>query len=165
MQSFTIRDIENLTGIKAHTLRIWEQRYSFLKPQRKESKHRFYNNEDLKQLLCISYLYHNGYKISRIATLSPEEITEKVNAIGATEIKYETITQKLLIAAIDFNEAEFLRFLNEMIEEIGFEKCITEVCYPYLVKVGLLWDTNNIIPAQEHFSSYIIQRKITAETE
>jgi DNA-binding transcriptional MerR regulator len=165
MQSFSIRNIEILTGIKAHTLRIWEQRYNFFKAQRKLSKQRFYSNEDLKKLLCVSFLYHNGLKISKIAALSDEEMARKVREVEPGVNNYKTYLQKLLEAAIDFNEAAFLYLLNLLTEKIGFEKMVTDVCYPYLQRVGLLWDTNSVLPAQEHFSSYIIQARIISETE
>lgn len=165
MQSFSIRQIELLTGIKSHTLRIWEQRYDFFKAPRKESNLRFYTNEDLKKLLCISFLYHNGWKISKIAALSEEEIKEKVDQIPIGAANYQTVIQHLLKAAIDFNEAEFVNVLNDVQPKIGFAKLVTDVCYPYLNRVGLLWDTSKIIPAQEHFSSYIIQARVISETE
>ncbi|MDQ6610567.1 MAG: MerR family transcriptional regulator [Bacteroidota bacterium] len=165
MQNFSIRDIELLTGIKAHTLRIWEQRYQFFKAQRKQSNQRFYSNEDLKKLLCIAFLYHNGWKISRIDALKEEEIAAEVRKADSEAISYKTYLQMLLAAAIDFNEAAFLGVLNLLTEKIGFERLVVDVCYPYLQRVGLLWDTNNVIPAQEHFSSYLIQNRIISETE
>lgn len=165
MQNFSIRQIELLTGIKSHTLRIWEQRYDFFKAQRKESNLRFYTNEDLKKLLCISFLYHNGWKISKIAALPDEAIRTEAEKIPLAEGNYATAIQQLLKAAVEFNEAAFVAILNELIGKIGFERVITGVCYPYMVRVGLLWDTNRIIPAQEHFSSYIVQNKIISETE
>ena len=165
MQNFSIRNIELLTGIKAHTLRIWEQRYDFFKAPRKESNQRFYSNEDLQKLLCISFLYHNGWKISRIAALSDEEIKDEVNRTELGDSNFQSYLQKLLQAAIDFNEASFLSTLNQLTSTIGFEKTVEEVCYPYLQRVGLLWDTNRVIPAQEHFSSDIIQNRLISETE
>lgn len=165
MQSFTIRDIENLTGIKAHTIRIWEQRYHFFTPKRKESQHRFYDNEDLKMMLRIAYLYHNGWKVSKIAALSQEQITELVRNAKVSAGDYTLFINKLIEAALDFDEPAFIDIINDVINKEGFEKCIVEVCYPYLLKLGLLWSTNNIIPAQEHFSSYIIQNRIIAETD
>lgn len=165
MQQFSIKDIEHLTGIKAHTLRIWEQRYQFFKPKRKESRHRFYDNEDLKRLLRIAYLYHNGVKVSKIDSLSEEEILAQVSSAKNTDPKYEVYIVQLISAAIDFNERSFITEFNDIIASIGFEKTIIEVCYPFLIRIGLLWSTNNIIPAQEHFSSYLIQRKIIAETD
>lgn len=165
MQSFSIRNIELLTDIKAHTLRIWEQRYDFFKAPRKDSKQRYYSNEDLQKLLCISFLYHNGWKVSKIATLSDQEIREEVEAIALSEANYQTYLQRLLQAAIDFNESAFQNVLAELDDVIGFERTIREVCYPFLQRVGMLWDTNRVIPAQEHFSTYIIQNRVISETE
>lgn len=164
MQKFTIRDIENLTGIKAHTLRIWEQRYDFFTAQRKESHHRIYSNNDLKKLLRIAYLYHSGWKVSKIASLNEQNILDTVKAIehaGSQQLSVLT----LLHAAADFDELKFKQVLDDLIKSNGLEKTILNVCYPYLQKVGLLWMTNNVVPAQEHFSSYIIQHRIIAETD
>jgi DNA-binding transcriptional MerR regulator len=165
MQRFTIRDIEHMSGIKAHTLRIWEQRYDLFTPKRKESKHRYYDNEDLKCLLQIAFLYHNGWKVSRIAQLNPEERIDAVSQTEINSVNYKLYIIKLLEAAIDFKEKSFVQVLDELIHSVGLEKCVTDVCYPFLQRVGLLWMTNNIIPAQEHFSSYLIQHKIIAATE
>jgi DNA-binding transcriptional MerR regulator len=165
MQKFTIKDIENLTGIKAHTLRIWEQRYSFFTAQRKESQHRFYDNDDLKKLLRISFLYHNGWKISRIAEMTTEEVIDKVRSAEPSKSSHAAFVPQLIEAALDFDEHSFISLLDTISDKIGFEDCITKVCYPYLQKVGLLWSTNNIIPAQEHFTSYIIQNRIISETD
>jgi len=164
MQKFTIRDIENLTGIKAHTLRVWEQRYDFFTAQRKESLHRIYDNEDLKKLLRISFLYHNGWKVSRIAGLTEQQIIDTVRTTVA-ENDRSLYLHHLIEAALDFDEHRFLVTLNQIIEKVGFEECITQVCYPFLRRIGLLWTTNNVLPAQEHFSSYIIQNRIISETE
>jgi MerR family transcriptional regulator, light-induced transcriptional regulator len=164
MQKFSIRDIESMSGVKAHTLRIWEQRYDMFKAQRKQSQHRFYDNNDLKKLLRISFLYHNGWKISKIAGLSDDEM---INQVVQSRIKKDSFIPyvlKLLEAAVDFNETKFKGLLQEVINNVGFETCIREVCYPFLHRVGLLWMTNNIIPSQEHFSSAIIQHMIIAET-
>lgn len=165
MQHFTIRDIENLTGIKAHTLRIWEHRYRIFTPKRKESQHRIYDNDDLKQLLHIAFLYHHGWKISKIAALSPEEISHIIRDTRVGKENYTLFVNQLIEAALDFDEYRFLSVLNTIVDEIGFEKCIIDVCYPYLVRIGHLWSTNNAIPAQEHFSSYIVQNRIIVETE
>jgi len=165
MEYFTIKDIENLSGIKAHTLRIWEQRYSLFVPKRKDSQHRIYDNDDLKQLLRISFLYHNGWKISKIAGLSSAQIVEEVRKSEINSKTYKTFIIQLIEAAVDFDEISFVEILNQLTVKVGFEKCITDICYPYLNRIGMLWVTNNIIPAQEHFSSYIIQNRIIAETD
>ena len=165
MEYFTIKDIENLSGIKAHTLKIWEQRYNLFISKRKDSHLRVYNNNELKQLLRLSFLYHNGWRISKIAGLSSDQIAEEVLEFEINDKTYKTFIIQLIEAAVDFNETSFVEILNRLIAKIGFEKCITEVCYPYLSRVGMLWVTNNIIPAQKHFSSNIIQNRIIAETD
>jgi len=165
MQKFTIRDIENMCGIKAHTLRIWEQRYSFFTPKRKESKHRFYDDEDLKHLLRVAFLYHHGWKVSKIATLNEEQIIQTIKDIEQNTSVQHPFILTLLEAAINFDEKTFNNTLDDLIQRFGLEDCISNICYPFLKRVGLLWMTNNVIPAQEHFSSYLIQHKIIAETQ
>jgi MerR family transcriptional regulator, light-induced transcriptional regulator len=165
MERFTIRDIENLCQIKAHTLRIWEQRYSFFTARRKESLHRYYNNEDLQVLLQVAFLYHGGMKISHIAALGEKERLGAIANIqergGITEQEVLALTQ----AAATFDERVFRTQLNRVVEQKGLEKAVLEVCFPFLQRIGHLWLTNHVIPAQEHFSSYLIQHKIISETE
>lgn len=165
MNQFTIRDIENLCGIKAHTLRIWEQRYKLFIARRKESQHRIYDNEDLKELLRIAFLYHNGHKISRIAELSKEDIYKLIQTSSAENDNYSIYIHQLLEAAIDFDKEKFEKTVNCVVVRVGLEKCITEVFYPLLQRIGLLWMTNNMIPAQEHFTSHIIRKKIILATD
>jgi MerR family transcriptional regulator, light-induced transcriptional regulator len=165
MHYFSIRDIENLCGIKAQTLRIWEVRYKIFLPKRKESNHRLYDNEDLKQLLRIAYLYRQGWKISRLAQLRPQEILEQVVATAAENKTGSFYTTQLLEKAIDFDQSGFSRVLDTAIQALGFETCIVHVCYPLLQKIGILWMTSHVIPAQEHFCSYLIQHKIIATTD
>ena len=164
MNHFTIRDIENLCGIKAHTIRIWEQRYALVAPKRKESQHRFYDNDDLKEFLRISFLYHNGFKISKIASLGAEEIQRIVANFSAKEENHESFVHQLIEAGMDFDKEKFEKIVSYLVLKIGFEKCIIEVLYPFLLRIGLLWMTNNIIPAQEHFTSNIIREKILLAT-
>ncbi len=160
MNTFSIRDIENLCGIKAHTLRIWEQRYQFFKPKRKESSHRTYDCDDLKELLRISFLYHHGYKISRIAAMSPEEIKAEIDKIKPSRCDYEVFVHQLTEASIMFDKNGFEAVCNNLLAQIGIENAIFYVFYPFLQRIGLLWMTNHVIPAQEHFSSNIIRKKI-----
>jgi DNA-binding transcriptional MerR regulator len=165
MYTFTIKDIENLCGIKAHTLRIWEQRHQLLVPKRKQSNHRLYDNEDLKQLLRISVLYHQGWKISRIANLSSLDLHDQIKNIKPGREDYHYYMAELIEKAIDFDKEGFVHCLDSIIQTLGFESCIVHVCYPLLQKIGLLWINDRIIPAQEHFCSYIIQHKIIAEAD
>jgi len=165
MNHFTIRDIENLCGIKAHTLRIWEQRYKLFVAKRKESQHRIYDNDDLKELLRISFLYHNGHKISKIAELKPDEIQQLVQSSCIKEDNQEAFVLQLIEAGVDFDKEKFEKLVNCLVVRIGLEKCIATVFYPFLQRIGLLWMTNNVIPAQEHFVSHIIRKKIILATD
>jgi MerR family transcriptional regulator, light-induced transcriptional regulator len=165
MNVFTIRDIENLTGIKAHTLRIWEQRYPIFNPKRRESKHRFYDNEDLKFFLRIAYLYNNGYKISRIASLSETEIGEMALRLRPNDQNYEIFINQLTEATIDLDQYRFERILHTLLLHAGFEKSITCVLFPMLKKIGLLWLTGNVIPAQEHFATALIIKKLSVSID
>ncbi len=165
MNHFTIRDIENICGIKAHTLRIWEQRYKLVVPKRKKSQHRIYDNNDLKELLRISFLYHNGCKISKIAALTTKEIEKVVENFGVKEDNHESFVHQLIEAGMDFDKEKFEKIVNCLVLKTGFEKCIINVFYPFLQRIGLLWMTNNMIPAQEHFTSNIIKEKIIFATD
>ncbi len=160
MNQFSIKDIEHLSGIKAHTLRIWEQRYGILVPKRKVSNHRFYDNDDLKSLLQIAYLYHNGIKISKIAHLKVDERKEVAKDLATKSDSSAYIINRLLEASFEFDETAFDAVLTEAIHSDGLENVMINIAYPYLEKIGLLWLTDQAIPAQEHLTSYIICRKI-----
>lgn len=160
MNFFSIRDIENLTGIKAHTLRIWEQRYQLFNPKRRESNHRFYDNEDLKYILRIAYLYNHGFKISQIAGFSEQEITKMALELKPNEENFEIYINQLTEAAIDLDQARFEKILHTLVLHAGFEKSMTRVLFPLLQKIGILWLTGNVIPAQEHFASALIIKKM-----
>jgi MerR family transcriptional regulator, light-induced transcriptional regulator len=160
MNFFSIRDIENLTGIKAHTLRIWEQRYQLFNPKRRESKHRFYDNDDLKYILRIAYLYNNGYKISQIASFSEQEITKMALELRPNDENLEIFINQLTEAAIDLDQTRFDKILHTLVLHAGFEKSIIKVLFPLLKRIGLLWLTGNVIPAQEHFASALIVKKM-----
>jgi len=165
MNFFSIRDVQNLTGIKAHTLRIWEQRHSILNPRRKRSNHRFYDNEDLKHLLRIAFLYHHGYKISRIAGLSEEDISRLALEIRPDRENYDIYINQLIEATIDLDHDRFETILDCLVLQTGFEKVVLEVLFPLLRKIGHLWLAGNVMPAQEHFASAIIIRKMLMATD
>ncbi len=160
MAVYSIKDLEKLSGIKAHTIRIWEQRYGILEPQRTKTNIRYYQDEDLKLLLNVALLNKNGIKISKIAKMGNQELAEKVAAIS--EINFEDGTQldALTISMIEMDEGKFDRIVNTNIEQIGFERTMMEVIYPFLDKLSLLWLTGSINPVQENFISYLIRQKI-----
>ena len=164
MQFFSIRDIENLSGIKAHTLRIWEQRYKLIVPARKESMHRQYSNDDLKQILKVSYLYHRGYKIYRIARMSGVEI-DKLSLEYAKDSNFDVFINQFIESALDLDQERFDQVFRSLLAHIGFEKAMLHVVYPFLERLGMLWMTGNFLPAQEHFSSHLIRKQIMLDTE
>lgn len=165
MNAFTIKDLENLTGIKAHTIRIWEQRYNFLKPQRTDTNIRYYNNEELKKILNISLLNKNGFKISHIDRMSDNEINEKILSISSAEAQQEQVVNSMIQYMVDIELGEFERLLREKIESKGIEKVIHHYIFPFMERIGLLWVTGHINPAQEHLVSNIIRHKLIVGTE
>ncbi|HPE42881.1 MAG TPA: MerR family transcriptional regulator [Bacteroidales bacterium] len=160
MSTYSIKDLERLTGIKAHTIRIWEKRYGIVDPCRTESNIRWYNDEDLKKLLNISILNRHGYKISRIATLSLQQINQRIMEVVKPESDYLSQIESLVVAMIELCENRFERILNQSIIKIGFEETLYYVVYPFFEKIGLLWQTGAINPAQEHFISNLIRMKL-----
>lgn len=162
MNSFTIKDIESLTGIKAHTIRIWEQRYKLLRPKRKDTNHRIYDNGDLKHIMRIAYLYHHGYKISRIAGMTDEEVKQlSLEESGKKGVHlHQAYINQLIEAMIDFDQHRFEKIFHNVLLRMGFEQCMLKVIYPYLEQVGLLWLADRVIPAQEHFATNIIRKKL-----
>lgn len=160
MNRFSIKDIETITGIKAHTLRIWEQRYSFLETKRSESNIRYYDEEDLKLLLNISILNENGFKISEIAKMCKEDLTDAVHALSKEACNYGCHVQTLCQCTIELNEKGFKKILNLSIKKIGLEQTVLQVIYPFFQKIGLMWQTGTLNPAQEHFASNLIKQKL-----
>ncbi len=165
MNSFTIKDLSNLSGIKAHTLRIWEQRYSFLKPSRTFTNIRYYSNEELKTILNIALLNKYGFKISHIDKMSELEIREKIFSINNLLAQQERIVNELIQKMIDLDMESFEEMLNEYIAGKGIERTITQIIFPFLEKIGILWLTNHINPAQEHLVTNIIRQKLICGIE
>lgn len=160
MNKFTIKDLENLSGIKAHTIRIWEQRYSFLKPQRTATNIRYYSNHELKMLLNISLLNKYGFKISHINRMSNDELREKTLTLTNAQAQQERIVNELIQHMIDVELDGFEKVLDQYIQLRGVEKTITYIIFPFLERIGILWLTDHINPAQEHLITNIIRQKL-----
>ena len=165
MNKFTIKDLENLSGIKAHTIRIWEQRYSFLRPQRTATNIRYYSNQELKTLLNISLLNKYGYKISHINRMGNEELRDKILALSGAQAQQERIVNDLIQHMIDLNTEDFEEVLDQYIVARGIEKTITHIIFPFLDRIGILWVTDHINPAQEHLITNIIRQKLIVGIE
>ncbi len=157
---FSIKDLEKLSGIKAHTLRIWEQRYGILKPNRTDTNIRWYDNDELKNILNVSLLNNHGYKISKIAELSQEDIASEVTKIFESNIKESEQISSLIISMVEMDEQRFEKIISNQILRNGFSYTIEEVVYPFLHKIGIMWQTGSINPAQEHFITHLIRQKL-----
>lgn len=153
-----------LTGTSAHTLRKWESRYNFLKAKRTATNIRFYDDDQIKKLLNISILLSHGYRISKIDKMSNNEIYEIVTELSKNTDKDIEI-KALAISMIEMNEYKFDNLLNDSIERDGLLKTVTELVYPFLKHIGILWGTSQIMPAQEHFVSNIIRQKMFSKID
>ena len=162
---FSIKDLENLSGIKAHTIRIWEKRYTILEPMRTETNIRSYDLENLQKLLNITLLHRHGYKISNISKLSKERIPELVNEIiSEKSVKHHAISS-FKMAMMNFDHTLFFNTYNKLLSEKSFRSVFYEVFIPLLEEIGLLWQAGTISPAHEHFISFLIKQKLLSNTE
>lgn len=165
MSVYSIRDLETLSGIKAHTIRIWEKRYGLLKPKRTSTNIRYYVDEDLKYLLNIALLNRNGYKISKIAEMAPEDLTAAVLSISASDQSPEVESDALTLAMLEMNEVKFNAIVQKRIDELGFEKTMTEVIFPFLNRLSILWMTGSVAPVQENYIAGLIKQKVYVAIE
>jgi DNA-binding transcriptional MerR regulator/methylmalonyl-CoA mutase cobalamin-binding subunit len=158
---FSIKDIEAVSGIKSHTLRIWEQRYGIIVPKRTESNIRYYDDDDLKHILNISILNRQGIKISEIARMSKEEITDAILKDSALfSENYDTHIKGLISAMLSFDEYGFHKVISTNVIQLGLEQTVISIIFPFLAEVGLLWQIGSIHPSHEHFASNIIRQKL-----
>jgi len=160
MSTYSIKDLEQLSGIKAHTLRIWEQRYNILAPQRTDTNIRTYDDQDLKLVLNISLLKDHGYKISEIAKLSIDELYNEVIKFSTSQLTYPDQIHALTIAMIDLDEERFEKIINTNTLQSGFENTMNNIVYPFMSRIGMLWVTGSVGPAQEHFITNLIRQKL-----
>lgn len=160
MSKYSIKDLEQISGIKAHTIRIWEKRFDIIQPKRTQTNIRFYSDEDLKRLLNISMLNASGIKISHLANFNDSELETKVIELSQTDNQEETSIKKLVLATINFNEDLFENILSDSINDTGIENTISEILFPFFQQVGILWQVGSISPAQEHFISNLVRQKL-----
>ncbi|MGJ8735616.1 MerR family transcriptional regulator [Zobellia laminariae] len=163
-KTFSIRDLENLSGIKAHTIRIWEKRYNLLSPERTDTNIRRYSLESLQKLLNITLLYSNGHKISKIANLKEGKIPEIVNELISKNNNSQVINT-FKLAMINFDEQLFTRTFKTLLLDKSFSEVFKEFFIPLLNELGLLWQTDTICPAHEHFISNLVKQKILISTQ
>ena len=158
--TYSIKDLEHLTGIKAHTLRIWEQRYNIVIPQRTETNIRFYTDDDLKTLLNVAVLIQKGWRISKVADLSRSELNKQVLDLALNDRHYPSQIARLLQATIDLDEPTFTAILDACIHEMGEDETFTKIVGGFIHQVGVLWQTDAIGVAHEHFASNLIKQKL-----
>ena len=164
MRTYSIKELENYSGTKAHTIRIWEQRYNLLSPKRTPTGIRYYNDDDLKKILAIAVLLKSGYKISKVAKLTKDELNLELSKIEENNIddntKYEKYINSLLASGILFNEKEFNYHFNKAQELFDLLEIYENIIYPLLMKIGAMWGKDDMNPIQEHFISNLIRQKI-----
>lgn len=161
MSVYTMAQIVALTGVKAHTLRKWETRYNFLEPERTDTNIRYYSDKQLKKLINIGILTRNGYRISKIDKMSDEEIHKHI-ATTLIESSEEDDISALIISALEMDEVTFDSILKDQIVKRGLLQTTTQIIYPFLNQIGVLWGINKVMPAQEHFVSNLIKKKMFA---
>ena len=162
---FSIKDLENLSGIKAHTIRIWEKRYDILQPMRTDTNIRLYDLASLQKLLNITLLHDYGYKISKIATYPQDKIPLLVREIISNKTAKSHAISELKMAMMNFDQELFFNTYNWLIAEKSFKEIFHQVFIPLMNELGLLWQSDTITPAHEHFISYLIKQKLLVNTE
>jgi DNA-binding transcriptional MerR regulator len=160
MGKYSIKELETLSGIKAHTIRIWEKRHRIIEPQRTKTNVRYYSDADLRKIINVSLLNNYGLKISKIAGMSDREINSEVVQLTSSQSEATIYIDQFIMSMIDMEEEQFEKLLAHLIMKFGFERTVIEIVYPFLEKIGILWQTKNISPAQEHFISNLIRQKI-----
>ena len=162
---FSIKDLENISGIKAHTIRIWEKRYNVLEPMRSDTNIRYYNLVNLQKLLNITLLHDHGYKISRIAKFTEQQIPEAVREIISEKSVKSHAISSFKMAMLNFDQSLFFKTYDTLLSEKSFREVFHEVFIPLMNEIGLLWQSETITPAHEHFISYLIKQKLLINTE
>lgn len=160
MAEYSIKDLEKLSGVKAHTIRIWEKRYKLINPKRTPTNIRFYSDSDLKKIINVAIVNNSGVKISHIAKLPDNEISRLVQQQHESGEDIASPVDKLILATVEMNERSFTKVMKKLDASMSFEAIVLEVLYPFLEKIGVLWQTGEITPAQEHFVSNLIRQKI-----
>lgn len=161
--SFSIKDLENICGVKAHTIRIWEKRYHLLTPERTDTNIRTYNIESLKKLLNVSFLVNCGYKISRISKLTTEEIDGYLQSIVSDQTVVDKSFNNLKLAMLNYNSYIFLETLEEAEKRFSFNDIFYNILIPFLNEIGMLWQANTINSSHEHFITNLIKQKLWAQ--
>lgn len=162
---YSIKDLEVLSGIKAHTIRIWEKRYNLLIPKRTDTNIRFYSDKDLRKMLNVSMLVRNGFKISKVARMGENQIAEKILSLTAQKATESDYIDRLILQMVNFDNKGFYNLASEIIEDKGLEDAVSKIFFDFFVRVGTFWQVGSIFPAQEHYVSAIFRQKLIAEID
>ncbi len=165
MAVYSIKELEQLSGIKAHTIRIWEKRYNLIEPHRTQTNIRYYTDYDLKKILNVAALNRQGIKISNIARLNEAKLKEEIIRLSNSTQSHENCMDSLIISMIELDDYKLTSIIEKAIAKLGFKETVLEVLFPFLEKVGILWQAGEINPVQEHFVSYLIRQKILTATD
>ncbi len=164
-EGYSIKDLEILSGVKAHTIRIWEKRYNLLTPNRTDTNIRYYSDTDLRRILNVSLLVNNGYKISKVAKLDDQKIKNSVMEITQNKTSESDYVDRLILYMLNFENIGFYNFTNEIIEKKGFEDAVLKVFFALFERIGIYWQVGTIFPAQEHYVTSILRQKLIAEID
>lgn len=162
---YSIKDLEVLSGIKAHTIRIWEKRYNLLIPKRTDTNIRFYSDKDLRKMLNVSMLVRNGFKISKVARMGENQIAEKILSLTTQKATESDYIDRLILQMVNFDNKGFYNLASEIIEDKGLEDAVSKIFFDFFVRVGTFWQVGSIFPAQEHYVSAIFRQKLIAEID
>ena len=160
MRHYTLNELEKLTGILAATIRVWERRYNLIKPKRTVTNRRWYDDDDLRRIINISLIYHSGMKISKIAKYSESELEEKVEFLTRDSVSSDVHINSLIVAMLSFNGNAVNEILLRSIINIGFEETFSNVVFPFLRRVGIMWHTGSVNTGAEHFITNIFRGRL-----
>jgi len=164
MTVHSIKDLEHLSGIKAHTIRIWEKRYALLDPDRTDTNIRSYSDQDVRRILNVAMLVKNGYKISNVATFDEAKLQSEILRINKYANDPDKDIDQLLFHTVNLDTFGFEAMIDKIIGELGFSKTILQVIFPFFERIGILWQAGSIFTAHEHFVSNLIRNRLIRET-
>lgn len=162
---YSIKDLEVMSGIKAHTIRIWEKRYNLLEPDRTDTNIRLYSDADLRKLLNVSFLVNRGYKISKVSTWDDEKISAEILKQQHENADITTYLERMTVYMVNFDGHSFTNITDEIIKRFGFDEAINKVFFPFFEKIGIFWQVGSIFPAQEHYISNLFRQKLIVEID
>uniref|UniRef100_UPI00321658D3 MerR family transcriptional regulator n=1 Tax=uncultured Draconibacterium sp. TaxID=1573823 RepID=UPI00321658D3 len=164
-EGYSIKDLETLSGIKAHTIRIWEKRYGLLNPERTDTNIRYYTDNDLKHILNVAFLVKGGFKISKVAKWGQNQIKETVLGVSKSKSSEEGYIDRLMLAVVNFDNEEFHKLLTEIQAHYSLEEMVYKVVFSLFERIGTYWQVGSIFPAQEHYITHLIRQKLIAEID